>query len=257
MGNDILRGGAGNDTLKDSAGNNLLDGGTGNDTLTGNSGNEMFIGGAGNDTINTGSGADIIAFNRGDGMDVVNDSPSTGPGQVLGDTISLGGGIRYSDIALSKVNNDLILEVGLSSSGKSEQLTLSNWYNTGANYKGVVDLQVMADAIAGFGSASGDPLMNRTVQNCNFAAIAASFDQARGSSSTLMHWKATNSLLAAHLSGSDNSAFGGDLAHQYGTNGSMSGMSLVAAQNVLNVPQFGAQAQALRPLQGLQGGAAL
>ncbi|MBW8078426.1 MAG: hypothetical protein GJU76_10210, partial [Gallionella sp.] len=254
LGNDILRGGAGNDTLKDSAGNNLLDGGIGNDILTGNSGNEMFIGGVGNDTINTGNGADIIAFNRGDGMDVVSGVPATGSGQGLGDTITLGRGIRYSDIALSKVNNDLILEVGQTNSGKSEQITLANWYNTSANYKSVVDLQVMADAIAGFSSTSGDPLMNRAVQNFDFTAIAASFDQARGSSSTLMHWKATNSLLAAHLSGSDTTALGGDLAHQYGTNGSMNGMSLIAAQDMLNVPQFGAQAQTLRPLQGLQGG---
>lgn len=249
-GNDILQGGAGNDTLKDSAGNNLLDGGSGSDTLTGNSGNEMFIGGAGNDTINTGNGADTIAFNRGDGMDVVN-------GGVASDnTISLGGGIRYSDIALSKVNNDLILEVGQTSSGKSERITLANWYNTSANYKSVIDLQVMADAIAGFSSTSSDLLMNRAVQNFDFSAIANAFDQARGSSSTLMHWKATNSLLAAHLSGSDTAALGG-LAHQYGTNGSMGSMNLIAAQDVLNVPQFGAQAQALHPLQGLQGGASM
>jgi VCBS repeat-containing protein len=248
---NLLTGNSANNVLTAGSGNNLLDGGSGSDTLTGNSGNEMFIGGAGNDTINTGNGADTIAFNRGDGMDVVN-------GGIASDnTISLGGGIRYSDIALSKVNNDLILEVGQTSSGKSERITLANWYNTSANYKSVIDLQVMADAIAGFSSTSSDPLMNRAVQNFDFSAIANAFDQARGSSSTLMHWKATNSLLAAHLSGSDTAALGGDLAHQYGTNGSMSGMNLIAAQDVLNVPQFGAQAQALHPLQGLQGGASM
>ena len=241
--NDLLEGGAGNDTLSDTAGANLLDGGAGTDTLTGNSGNEFFAGGTGNDTLTTGNGADIIAFNRGDGMDVVNGGIGTD------NTLSLGGGINYTDLALSKVNNDLVIEVG-----SGEQITLSNWYNTSANYKSVLDLQVMADAMAGFDATSADPLLNQAVQNFDFTAIANAFDQARGTSATFMHWSATTSLLAAHLAGSDTAALGGDLAHQYGTNGSFTGMNLTAAQDVLNVPQFGAQAQTLRPLQGLQGG---
>ena len=249
-GNDILQGAGGNDTLSDTVGTNLLDGGAGTDTLTGSSGNEFFAGGTGNDTLTTGNGADIIAFNRGDGMDVVNGGIGTD------NTVSLGRGIAYADIALSKVNNNLILEVGPSTGlGQvSEQITFANWYDTTANYKSVLDLQVMADAMAGFDATSADPLLNQAVQNFDFTAIANAFDQARGTSATFMHWSATNSLLAAHLSGSDSAALGGDLAHQYGTNGSFTGMNLSAAQDVLNVPQFGAQAQTLRPLQGLQGG---
>ncbi len=243
-GNDILQGGDGNDILADTSGKNLLDGGAGIDALTGSASNEMFVGGIGNDTISTGNGADILAFNRGDGMDVVNGGIGTD------NTISLGKGINYSDIALSKVSNNLILEVG-----SGEQITLSNWYNTGANYKSVLDLQVMADAMAAFDPASSDPLLNHAVQNFDFTAVVASFDQARGSSATFMHWSATNSLLAAHLSNSDTAALGGDLAHQYGTNGSFTGMNLTAAQTALNDPQFGGAAQTLRPLQGLQGGA--
>ena len=242
-GNDILQGAGGNDALSDTGGRNLFNGGAGTDTLTGNVGNELFAGGTGNDTINTGNGADIIAFNRGDDMDVVNGGIGTD------NTVSLGSGINYSDLALSKVNNDLILEVG-----GGEQITFANWYNTTANNKSVLDLQVMADAMAGFDAASTDPLLNQAVQNFDFTAIANAFDQARGTSATLMHWSATNSLLAAHLSGSDTAALGGDLAHQYGTNGSFTGMNLTAAQDVLNVAQFGAQAQTLRPLSGLQGG---
>ena len=242
-GNDILQGGNGNDALTDSGGRNLFNGGAGTDSLTGNSGNEFFAGGTGNDTLTTGNGADIIAFNRGDGMDVVNGGIGTD------NTLSLGGGINYTDLALSKVNNDLVIEVG-----SGEQINLSNWYNTSANYKSVLDLQVMADAMAGFDATSADPLLNQAVQNFDFTAIANAFDQARGTSATFMHWSATNSLLAAHLSGSDSTALGGDLAHQYGTTGSFTGMNLTAAQDVLNSPQFGAQAQTLRPLQGLQGG---
>ncbi|MFY9260042.1 MAG: calcium-binding protein, partial [Gallionella sp.] len=243
MGNDILQGGAGNDVLTDAAGVNLFDGGAGADTLTGNAAAEFFIGGTGNDTITTGNGADIIAFNRGDGMDVVNGGIGTD------NTLSLGKGIAYTDLALSKVNNDLIIEVGA-----GEQITLANWYNTTANYQSVLDLQVMADAIAGFNATSTDPLLNQAVQNFNFSNIVASFDQARGTSATFQHWSMTNSLLAARLSGSDTLALGGDLAHQYGTMGTLTGMNLAAAQTALNTPNFGSQAQTLHLLQGLQGG---
>ena len=242
-GNDILQGGAGNDILKDTAGSNLLDGGAGADTLTGAAGNELFVGGTGNDTITTGNGYDVIAFNRGDGQDILNG------GVGKDNTLSLGGGIQYADLALSKTGNDLILEVG-----GTDQITLKNWYDTSANYKSVLDLQVMADAMSAFDSASPDPLLNKAVQQFDFTAIANSFDAARGANATFMHWSALNTLLPAHLSGSDSAAFGGDLAHQYGKNGAFTGMNLAAAQGVINDPLFGAQAQTLHPLQGLQGG---
>jgi Ca2+-binding RTX toxin-like protein len=230
--------------MNDTAGSNLFDGGQGADTLTGAAGNEMFAGGAGNDTITTGNGYDIIAFNRGDGQDILNGGVGTD------NTITLGGGIQYSDLALSKVGNDLILEVG-----NSEQITLKNWYDTTANYKSVLDLQVVADAMTAFDPASSDPLLNKAIQQFDFTAIANSFDTARGANATFMHWSALNTLLPAYLSGSDSAAFGGDVAHQYGKNGTLSGMNLAAAQSVINDPLFGAQMQALQPLQGLQGGA--
>lgn len=242
-GNDLLQGGLGDDTLSDTLGNNLLDGGAGADTLTGSAGNELFTGGAGNDTINTGNGADIIAFNRGNGQDILNGGVGTD------NTISLGGGIQYADLALSKTGNDLILEVG-----NGDQITLSNWYDTAANYKSVLNLQVVADAMAAFDPASADPMLNKAIQDFDFTTLVASFDQARGADPTFLHWNAMNSLLNAHLSASDTAALGGDLAHQYGMGGSFSGMNLTAAQNVINAPQFGAQAQTLNSLQGLQGG---
>lgn len=110
------------------------------------------------------------------------------------------------------------------------------------------------DAMAAFDPASADPMLNKTIQDFDFTAVVASFDQARGANSTFLHWNAMNSLLDAHLSASDTAALGGDLVHQYGKNGSFSGMNLTAAQNVINAPQFDAQAQTLNPLQGLQGG---
>jgi len=244
-GNDILQGGADNDTLSDSAGTNLLDGGSGADTLSGNASNEMFVGGIGNDTITTGNGADIIAFNRGDGMDVVNGGIGTD------NTLSLGGGIQYSDLALSKSGNDLILEVG-----DADQVTLTGWYDTIANHKSVLNLQVVADAIVGFDRASNDPLLNKSIQNFDFTAIVNAFDQANGSNANFMHWSATDSLLTAHLSASDSEALGGDLANQYGKNGGFSGFSQTAAQDVLSNPSFGTNPQLLHDLSGLNEGIA-
>ncbi|PIQ55215.1 MAG: hypothetical protein COW02_03565, partial [Comamonadaceae bacterium CG12_big_fil_rev_8_21_14_0_65_59_15] len=245
--NDVLLGGSGNDILLDNGGNNLLDGGYGDDSLTGNAGNELFVGGEGNDVIRTGNGADIIVFNRGDGNDTVYGGTDTD------NTLSLGGNIRYKDIALSRDGKNLVLSVG-----EHDQIAFKDWYKTDANYKSVLNLQVVSEAMLGFDRASSDMLLNKSVQNFDFTSIVNAFDQARGKQSddgSLKKWNVMNTLLNSHLSASDTAALGGDLAHQYGTSGNLTGMNFTAAQDVLNVSQFGAQAQTLRPLQGLQGGA--
>ncbi|MDO9046622.1 MAG: calcium-binding protein, partial [Methylobacter sp.] len=244
-GNDILQGGNGDDTLSDTVGTNLLDGGMGADTFTGGVGNELFAGGAGNDIINTGDGTDVIVFNRNDGQDILNGGVGTD------NTLSLGGGIQYSDLALSKSGNDLILEVG-----NADQVTLSGWYDTTANHKSVLNLQVIADTMAGFDRASNDPLLNKSIQNYDFTAIVNAFDQANGGSANFMHWSATDSLLTAHLSAGDSEALGGDLANQYGKNGNFSGFSQTAAQDVLSNPSFGGNPQVLHGLSGLSEGIA-
>jgi hypothetical protein len=63
-----------------------------------------------------------------------------------------------------------------------------------------------------------------------------------------------NSLLNAHLANSDTAALGGDLAYQYGMNGSFSGLALTQVQGELATAQFGSAAQTLQPLAGLQEG---
>jgi Ca2+-binding RTX toxin-like protein len=50
-GNDILVGGAGNDTIDGLGGNDVMDGGAGNDTLTGGPGADRLSGGDGDDTL--------------------------------------------------------------------------------------------------------------------------------------------------------------------------------------------------------------
>ena len=237
-GNDILQGLDGNDTLKNASGNSLFDGGAGADTMTGHIGNEMFIGGIGNDTLTNGSGADIIAFNAGDGQDVINASAGAD------NTLSLGGGIRYEELAFSRVRNDLVLKTG-----GADQMTFKDWYARKGN-PSVANLQVVAQAMAGFNPLGGDPLLDNKVEQFNFAALAYAFD----AGGQVNGWALTNALLSAHLAGSDTEAIGGDLAYQYGLNRSLAGIGLTPAQDVLNAPGFGAAPQQLRPLQDLQQG---
>ena len=241
-GNDILQGGGGNDSLTDTAGNNLLDGGAGTDTLTGNTGNEIFIGGQGNDVINAGSGSNIIAFNKGDGLDTVNCVTGTS------NTISLGGNFAFADLALQKSGSDLILDIGA-----SDSITLKNWY---VGIKGIVNLQVVETAMSDFNPGSMDVLRNSNVENFDFQALVAAFDQAQVANPSLNAWSVTNDLLTTHLASSDTAALGGDLAYVYGSQGSLTGFNVSTAESELSNTQFATAAQTLNPWPTLNTGTA-
>lgn len=232
-GNDIVQGLSGNDKLMDSAGNNVLDGGVGTDTLTGATGNELFIGGRGNDNLTTGTGYDIIAFNRGDGADTV--VASTGADNIL----SLGGGIRNQDLAFRKSSKNLILDTG-----NGESITFQNWYSSTGN-RSVLTLQMIEEAAADFAPGGGDLLRDNKVERFNFAALATQFDQVLAANPSLTSWALSDALLTFHLGGSDTAAIGGDLAYQYGKNGTLANVGLAAAQSVLADTQFGQGAQAI------------
>jgi trimeric autotransporter adhesin len=230
-GYDILQGGDNNDTISGNAGNGLLDGGTGNDRLTGGVDNDLKIGGTGNDTIITGAGFDVIAFNKGDGVDIV--SASTG----ADNTLSLGGNFAYSDLSLTKTGNNLILKMG-----ETDQITFTNWYASSPTNKSVVNLQVIAEAMQGFSLGGADALRDNNIENFNFAGLVAAFD-AEGATA---NWQLTDARLAAHLqAGSDSAAIGGDLAYQYGKNSNLTGMGLINAQSVIAAASFGQSAQTL------------
>jgi hypothetical protein len=239
-GNDVLQGGAGNDVLRGGKGQNVLDGGAGADLIFGGQGSAFIVGGAGNDTLRVGSGSDVIAFNAGDGMDTIYG------GRDGGNTLSFGGGIRYSDLALSRVGKDLVV-----STGEGEGVTLKNWY---AGNHSVLNLQIVLDATEDFDATSGDPLYNRRVQTFDFLGMVGAFDAARAATPGLTSWEMTNALLAFHLSGADDLALGGDLAYWYGKNRSLQGISLQSAQQVIGASSFGSEAQSLRPFSGLQEG---
>lgn len=229
-GDDVLQGNGGNDQLTDTSGNGLLDGGRGNDTLTEGSGNSMLVGGKGNDHLYLGGGYDIIAFNRGDGRDVV----SSGKGGTA--TLSLGGGIRYEDLSLRRSGKDLILETG-----RNDRITFAKWYE-GTKYQAVSSLQVVGEVITGL-----DPTGHRPqIQTYNFTDIVSEFDAARSHNPGLSKWALTNALTQFHLgSSSDTKALGGDLAYHYGVNGTLAGIAVNAAQETVGSSHFGKEAQTL------------
>ncbi len=245
-GNDLMQGGAGADTLYDVEGSNLFDGGLDNDKLIGGAGADIFIGGGGDDTINTGTGSDILVFNRGDGQDSV--LASTGQDN----TLSIGGGIGYSDMALAKSGNSLVLNLG-----GTDKITLRDWYTegiAGERYKSVATLQMIADAMADFDAAGNDPLLNQRAVSFDFAGLADAFEAARVANPSLSSWALTQALTQFYLDGSDDAALGGALAYQYGHAGTFSGTSVDAAQGVLAQGAFGAERQLLRPFEGMQRG---
>jgi VCBS repeat-containing protein len=207
--------------------------------LTDTTQDQLFVSGRGNDIIHTGNGRDVVVYARGAGQDTLYGGIGTD------NTLVLGGGIQSRDIALSKTGKDLILELGSSISGQADQIDLKNWYDTRANYKSVLNLQMLSDFEH---DRHHDAEREKTLLTFDFTALVNSFDQSGASS----HWSAMNTLLSAHLSSSDTAALGGDLVHQYGMAGSFAGINLAAAQTVINDAQFGAAPQALHPLQGLQ-----
>lgn len=135
--------------------------------------------------------------------------------------------------------------------GGDDQLVFKDWYSGKDN---VDTLQIILDASAAFDASSSDPLYNRKVQTFDFRAMVNAFDQARADTPGLSSWAMTNALLSAHLASSDDEALGGDLAYWYGRNGGFTGIGLESAMEVLGAGGFGADAQTLRPFNGLQEG---
>ena len=242
-GADVLQASSGNTTLADTSGLGALIGGAGNDSLTGGAYNDFFAGGAGNDVLATGASANVISFNKGDGADVL--TPTSG----ANNTLSLGGGINYSDLSFSKSGNDLVLNEG------TESLTFSNWYASSAN-QNVVTLQVIEQASSTFDAASTSALYNQDVVEFGFANLVNQFDSALAANPALTQWSLSNGLLNAYLSGSDTAAMGGDLAYYDGLHGNLTGMNVAAAQAALQNPVFGTQAQAISSWSSISNGTA-
>lgn len=217
-----------------AGGNHLLLGTSGNESLWPASGSQILIGGAGDDIIATSwSGNNVVSFNEGDGHDIL----YAGGGD--SNTLSLGGRFAYDNLRLLKNGNDLVLQMGA-----DDAMTFKEWYGWSGN-RNIDTLQVIAEAMADFDTSGSDVLRDDKVETFDFAGVVDSFDQARAADATLDSWAITDALLDFHLFGSDVDAIGGDLAYQYGMNGTLSGVGLNAAQSVIAASQFGQTTQSL------------
>jgi hypothetical protein len=103
------------------------------------------------------------------------------------------------------------------------------------------------------GSGNSNRLLNDAVELFDFRGLVGAFDQARRNLG-VSKWALTNGLASFELGGSDTEAIGGDLAYAYGTAGSLAGIGLNAAQDMLGSSKFGNSAQTLQSEQTLKEG---
>lgn len=221
-GTAVVVAGRGNDSVTTDTNADFVDAGEGDDVITTSARNDIIAGGKGNDRIDAGQDKDIIAFNRGDGADtVVTSSWQT-------DALSLGGGLRYADIALRKFGNNLVLELG-----QGDSITLEGWY-LDSSRKNIKNLQVVTAAPGGdYLAGSSDRMRNRKTVAFDFEQLVTRFDAARAANPELTSWSAAADLNATYLSGSDTQAIGGNVGYRYATTGSYGDMDWQAINTQL------------------------
>jgi Ca2+-binding RTX toxin-like protein len=114
-GHDTLYGGGGKDALWGGGGRDTLIGGAEADRLYGGEGNDWLFGDAGADTLDGGAGDDTYVFQKGDGRDLISDSPESRCGRKAErgrDTVRFGAGIVKTDVALFEGGGLLQLQYG-------------------------------------------------------------------------------------------------------------------------------------------------
>ena len=156
--------------------------------------------------------------------------------------LSLGAGIRLQDLAFRRSGDNLLLETG-----GGGTITFDGWYR-GRSYQAVSKLQFVTDGMTGGGS-----LLNQEIETFDFKKLVGAFDTARSRNPGLSKWALTNGLASFDLGGSDHEAIGGELAHTYGTAGSLAGIAVSAAQEIISAGSFGTK-QALRPRDQMTSG---
>lgn len=169
-GNDVLRGGDGNDHLQidrygaaaatDGTGqtHSTLEGGSGDDTLiaavhSGLGGHiNMLDGGTGNDVLYGSSGDDLFVFRSGDGQDRLHANGRDGA-----DVLRFGAGIGAAQLAATREGDDLVLAL----TNSTDRVAIDGWYLgedhrlTSVAFEGgggmtAAELEALVDAMAGF-----------------------------------------------------------------------------------------------------------
>ncbi len=117
---DVLLGGAGNDSLFGEGGNDILNGGEDDDVLFGGSGNDILIGGAGSDKLYGNEGDDVFQFSSlseipSGGRDVIMDF------ETQGDKIFLDG-ILTGSVLDNLISGDLVISTVPGTDGRTLEL---------------------------------------------------------------------------------------------------------------------------------------
>lgn len=102
-GNDIVKAGDGSDTIYGGAGDDTLYGEAGDDIIWGDAGSDKLDGGAGNDKLYGGAGDDTYVFNKGYGIDIIDDQD----GRM---TIQLGADLDIQDITVFELGEEVVIK---------------------------------------------------------------------------------------------------------------------------------------------------
>jgi Ca2+-binding RTX toxin-like protein len=130
---DSLYGGSGDDTLQGGNGNDFLFGGSGLDKLQGGLGNDVLEGNEGSDYLEGAFGSDTYIFEKGFGIDIINDSSYNGYrgyGDNGIDKIKFGDGISKEDLYLVKNFNNLEIRI----SNSSDKIIIENYFKEERRY---------------------------------------------------------------------------------------------------------------------------
>ncbi|TAN49587.1 MAG: calcium-binding protein, partial [Methylococcaceae bacterium] len=150
-GMDVLDGGSGADTLYGENGADLLTGAVGSDALYGGNDSDTLDGGAGSDLLGGDSGADVYLFGRGAGRDAINNYDGDALGGYV-DAIKLGAGIAAADVTLTRVGDDLNLQL---KSTDDALLVRNYFYLDGTSAYGLEFIQFADGTVWNYVTAKG------------------------------------------------------------------------------------------------------
>jgi len=169
----------------------------------------------------------------------------------------LGGGIRYEDLSFRRDGRDLVLNIGQEGC-HPDQIRFADWYE---GNRTIDRLEIAIDTSNAYQSSSLDVLLGKQVQSFDFGALVNRFNAENdagcgyGHSGYSQSWSLAASLMEFHLGGSDDLMTGGDLAHYYTHQGTMSGLSLGVAQVTLGDAMLGKAQQEVSSLNAQMTGA--
>jgi len=106
------------------------------DVLEGGVGEDVLTGGMGNDLLRGGAGRDAYVFNRGDGMDTIEDTIEAGVGNI----INFGAGLTREDVSITVEGKDMLVHYG-----QGDSVRITNYAPSGKHQGTVIDTLEFAD----------------------------------------------------------------------------------------------------------------